>query len=52
MKVLLGSVIDPLGNPLVVTDRIAGKTYRLPMERKAPGVIYREPVAETPPDRC
>ena len=43
---LLGRVIDPLGNPLDGKGPIAGKTVRVPLERKAPGVIYREPVAE------
>jgi F-type H+-transporting ATPase subunit alpha len=43
---VLGRVIDPLGNPLDGNGPIAGKTYRLPLERKAPGVIYREPVTE------
>ncbi|MCH8523447.1 MAG: F0F1 ATP synthase subunit alpha [Balneolales bacterium] len=43
---VLGRVIDPLGNPLDGEGPIAGKTIRLPLERKAPGVIYREPVAE------
>ncbi len=43
---LLGRVIDPLGNPVDGKGPILGKTYRLPLERKAPGVIYREPVAE------
>ena len=43
---LLGRVIDPLGNPIDGKGPILGDTYRLPLERKAPGVIYREPVAE------
>ncbi|MEN9839652.1 MAG: hypothetical protein RL177_1131, partial [Bacteroidota bacterium] len=43
---VLGRVIDPLGNPLDGKGPIAGDTYRLPLERKAPGVIYREPVTE------
>ena len=43
---LLGRVIDPLGNPIDGKGPILGETYRLPLERKAPGVIYREPVAE------
>ena len=43
---LLGRVIDPLGNPLDGKGPIVGKTVRVPLERKAPGVIYREPVAE------
>lgn len=43
---VLGRVIDPLGNPLDGNGPIAGETIRLPLERKAPGVIFREPVAE------
>ena len=43
---VLGRVIDPLGNPLDGKGPITGDTYRLPLERKAPGVIYREPVTE------
>jgi F-type H+-transporting ATPase subunit alpha len=43
---LLGRVIDPLGNPVDGKGPILGETIRLPLERKAPGVIYREPVAE------
>lgn len=43
---VLGRVIDPLGNPLDGNGPITGETYRLPLERKAPGVIYREPVSE------
>lgn len=43
---LLGRVIDPLGNPVDGKGPILGDTVRLPLERKAPGVIYREPVTE------
>lgn len=43
---VLGRVIDPLGNPIDGKGAITGDTIRLPLERKAPGVIYREPVAE------
>ncbi len=43
---LLGRVIDPLGNPVDGKGPILGDTVRLPLERKAPGVIYREPVSE------
>ncbi|MCG2590499.1 F0F1 ATP synthase subunit alpha [Rhodohalobacter sulfatireducens] len=43
---LLGRVIDPLGKPLDGKGAISGDTLRLPLERKAPGVIYREPVSE------
>ncbi|TVQ04957.1 MAG: F0F1 ATP synthase subunit alpha [Balneolaceae bacterium] len=43
---LLGRVIDPLGRPLDGKGSIAGETIELPLERKAPGVIYRQPVSE------
>ena len=43
---MLGRVVDPLGNPLDGKGPIAGETYEMPIERKAPGVIYREPVTE------
>ncbi|NNF59287.1 MAG: F0F1 ATP synthase subunit alpha, partial [Rhodothermaceae bacterium] len=43
---MLGRVIDPLGNPVDGKGPIAGPTYEMPLERKAPGVIYREPVTE------
>lgn len=43
---LLGRVIDPLGRPLDGKGAIAGDTITLPLERKAPGVIYRQPVNE------
>jgi len=43
---VLGRVIDPLGNPLDGKGAITGDTVKLPLERKAPGVIYREPVTE------
>ncbi len=43
---VLGRVIDPLGRPLDGKGPIAGETIQLPVERKAPGVIFREPVAE------
>jgi F-type H+-transporting ATPase subunit alpha len=43
---MLGRVIDPLGNPLDGRGPFAGESYEMPLERKAPGVIYREPVTE------
>jgi F-type H+-transporting ATPase subunit alpha len=43
---LLGRIINTLGEPLDGKGAIAGKTYELPLERKAPGVIYRQPVTE------
>ena len=41
---MLGRVIDPLGRPLDGQGPIEGDEMLLPLERKAPGVIYREPV--------
>ncbi len=43
---VLGRVIDPLGNPIDGKGPITGDTIELPLERKAPGVIYRQPVNE------
>ena len=43
---LLGRVIDPLGNPLDGLGAVKGEKVEMPLERKAPGVIYREPVSE------
>ena len=43
---VLGRVIDPLGRPLDGKGPIEGDTIDMPLERKAPGVIYREPVTE------
>jgi len=43
---LLGRVIDPLGRPIDGKGPISGDTIRIPLERKAPGVIFREPVKE------
>jgi len=41
-----GRVVDPLGRPIDGQGAITGETMTLPLERKAPGVIYREPVSE------
>ncbi len=43
---MLGRVIDPLGNPIDGRGPIAGESFEMPLERKAPGVIYRQPVSE------
>jgi len=43
---MLGRVVDTLGNPIDGKGPIKGQTYEMPLERKAPGVIYREPVKE------
>jgi len=42
----LGRVVNALGEPIDGKGAITGVTYEMPIERKAPGVIYREPVAE------
>lgn len=43
---MLGRVVDPLGNPLDGLGPIDGDKCEMPLERKAPGVIYRQPVTE------
>ncbi len=43
---ILGRVIDPLGNPLDGLGTIEGEKLDMPLERKAPGVIFRQPVSE------
>ena len=43
---MLGRVIDPLGVPLDGRGDIGGETFEMPLERKAPGVIFRQPVTE------
>uniref|UniRef100_UPI0035686C4E F0F1 ATP synthase subunit alpha n=1 Tax=Seonamhaeicola sp. TaxID=1912245 RepID=UPI0035686C4E len=43
---IVGRVVDTLGNPIDGKGPIAGETYQMPLERKAPGVIFREPVTE------
>ena len=43
---LLGRVVDPLGNPLDGLGAIEGEKVEMPLERKAPGVIFREPVSQ------
>lgn len=43
---LLGRVIDTLGRPIDGKGPISGPLYEMPIERKAPGVIYRQPVNE------
>ena len=43
---MLGRVVDTLGNPIDGKGPIKGETFEMPIERKAPGVIYRQPVNE------
>ena len=43
---MLGRVINTIGEPLDGKGPIKGETIPLPLERKAPGVIYRQPVSE------
>lgn len=43
---LLGRVINTLGEPIDGKGPISGELYEMPLERKAPGVIYRQPVKE------
>ena len=43
---LLGRVVNPLGKPLDGKGAIEGDLIELPLERKAPGVIFRQPVKE------
>ena len=43
---MLGRVITPLGEPLDGGGEISGEKFRMPLERKAPGVIFRQPVAQ------
>jgi len=41
---LLGRVVNTLGQPIDRKGAVAGPLYDMPLERKAPGVIYRQPV--------
>ena len=43
---LLGRVVNTLGIPIDGKGPVAGKLYEMPIERKAPGVIFRQPVNE------
>lgn len=43
---MLGRVINPLGQPLDGGHEIEGEKFQMPLDRKAPGVIYRQPVHE------
>ena len=43
---MLGRVVNTLGNPIDGKGVIKGETFDMPLERKAPGVIFRQPVSE------
>ena len=43
---IVGRVVDTLGNPIDGKGAIKGELIEMPLERKAPGVIYRQPVSE------
>ena len=43
---MVGRVVNTLGEPIDGKGPIAGETFEMPLERKAPGVIYRQPVNE------
>lgn len=43
---MLGRVVDMLGNPIDGKGPLEGELFEMPIERKAPGVIYRQPVNE------
>lgn len=44
---MLGRVINPLGEPLDGAGEISGEKLLMPLDRKAPGVIYRQPVTQS-----
>ena len=43
---MIGRVVNPLGEPLDGKGRLTGELFEMPLERKAPGVIFRQPVTE------
>ncbi|HZE83363.1 MAG TPA: F0F1 ATP synthase subunit alpha, partial [Puia sp.] len=43
---MLGRVVNTLGEPIDGKGPLTGERYEMPLERKAPGVIFREPVKE------
>lgn len=45
-ELMLGRVVNPLGEPLDGKGAIGGELCEMPLERKAPGVIFRQPVTE------
>lgn len=43
---MLGRVVDTFGNPIDGKGEISGEKFEMPIERKAPGVLFRQPVNE------
>ena len=43
---IVGRVVNTLGEPIDGKGTIEGETFEMPLERKAPGVVFREPVTE------
>ena len=43
---IVGRVVDTLGNPIDGKGPVDGETFEMPLERRAPGVIFRQPVNE------
>ncbi len=43
---IVGRVVNTLGEPIDGKGALTGELYEMPLERKAPGVIYRQPVTE------
>ena len=43
---IVGRVVDSLGNPIDGKGKLSGELLEMPLERKAPGVIFRQPVNE------
>lgn len=43
---MVGRVVNPLGEPLDGKGKVTGELVEMPLERKAPGVIFRQPVTE------
>ena len=43
---MIGRVVNTLGQPIDTPDPISGELFEMPLERKAPGVIFRQPVNE------
>ncbi|MDR0803370.1 F0F1 ATP synthase subunit alpha [Fluviicola sp.] len=43
---MVGRVVDTIGNPIDGKGPVTGQLYEMPIERKAPGVIFRQPVTE------